>query len=237
MRRATCSSGTRTASAARSASTSRAKRCSSTHSGADVVSIRAAIERKWTPGQRRRPERRHRAPPAEEVTQLETSASATSAFARLFQSVREGVYMGTLGANSTTTLAANPHLKTIFGYPAGRRREPRPAVRHRPASSIRRRATTSSSCSIATAASPITCFASASVDGTPIWIEVSATASHRPLRSRPVAARRRCTSRRWSATSASARSATIRSATAATRCCRPRRWPRSARPSPASRTS
>lgn len=40
-----------------------------------------------------------------------------SAFARLFSSVREGVYLGTLGAVGTTTLAANPHLKTIFGYP------------------------------------------------------------------------------------------------------------------------
>ena len=35
----------------------------------------------------------------------------------VFQAVREGVYVGTLGAASTTTLAANPHLKTIFGYP------------------------------------------------------------------------------------------------------------------------
>jgi len=35
----------------------------------------------------------------------------------VFQAVREGVYIGTLGAASTTTIAANPHLKTIFGYP------------------------------------------------------------------------------------------------------------------------
>jgi two-component system cell cycle sensor histidine kinase/response regulator CckA len=35
----------------------------------------------------------------------------------VFQAVREGVYVGTLAAASTTTLAANPHLKTIFGYP------------------------------------------------------------------------------------------------------------------------
>jgi len=35
----------------------------------------------------------------------------------VFQAVREGVYVGTLGATSTTTLAANPHLKMIFGYP------------------------------------------------------------------------------------------------------------------------
>ena len=35
----------------------------------------------------------------------------------MFQAVREGVYIGTLGAASTATLSANPHLKTIFGYP------------------------------------------------------------------------------------------------------------------------
>lgn len=35
----------------------------------------------------------------------------------VFQAVREGVYVGTLGAASTTTLSANPHLKMIFGYP------------------------------------------------------------------------------------------------------------------------
>ena len=39
------------------------------------------------------------------------------AFARLFHNVREGVYLGTLGANSTSTIGANPHLKAIFGYP------------------------------------------------------------------------------------------------------------------------
>jgi len=45
------------------------------------------------------------------------SAERSEAFSRLFQSVREGIYSGTLGANSTSTLAANPHLKAIFGYP------------------------------------------------------------------------------------------------------------------------
>ncbi|MEY4094324.1 MAG: Sensor protein ZraS, partial [Acidobacteriota bacterium] len=35
---------------------------------------------------------------------------------RLFESVREGVYLGTLAANSSSTLSANPHLKQIFGY-------------------------------------------------------------------------------------------------------------------------
>ncbi len=35
----------------------------------------------------------------------------------LFQAVREGVYTGTLGAASTATISANPHVKAIFGYP------------------------------------------------------------------------------------------------------------------------
>jgi PAS domain S-box-containing protein len=41
-----------------------------------------------------------------------------AAFARLFEAVHEGVYIGTIDADGTTTLAANPHLKLIFGYPA-----------------------------------------------------------------------------------------------------------------------
>ncbi len=40
------------------------------------------------------------------------------AFARLFQAVHEGVYIGLLGPGETTTLAANPHLKLMFGYSA-----------------------------------------------------------------------------------------------------------------------
>jgi C4-dicarboxylate-specific signal transduction histidine kinase len=42
-------------------------------------------------------------------------------FARLFEAVHEGVYIGLLGPRDTTTLAANPHLKTMFGYGAERR--------------------------------------------------------------------------------------------------------------------
>ena len=38
------------------------------------------------------------------------------AFARLFEAVHEGVYIGTIGADVTATIAANPHLKLIFGY-------------------------------------------------------------------------------------------------------------------------
>jgi PAS domain S-box-containing protein len=39
-----------------------------------------------------------------------------AAFARLFEAVHEGAYIGTIGPDSTTTIAANPHLKLIFGY-------------------------------------------------------------------------------------------------------------------------
>ena len=39
-----------------------------------------------------------------------------AAFARLFEAVHEGVYIGTISRDATATLAANPHLKLIFGY-------------------------------------------------------------------------------------------------------------------------
>jgi PAS domain S-box-containing protein len=43
------------------------------------------------------------------------------AFARLFEAVREGVFIGAIAPpgvdDADTTLAANPHLKQIFGYP------------------------------------------------------------------------------------------------------------------------
>jgi signal transduction histidine kinase/CheY-like chemotaxis protein len=41
-----------------------------------------------------------------------------AAFARLFEAVHEGVYIGTIGPGSSSTIAANPHLKLIFGYPS-----------------------------------------------------------------------------------------------------------------------
>jgi signal transduction histidine kinase/CheY-like chemotaxis protein len=41
-----------------------------------------------------------------------------TAFARLFQGVQVGAYIGVIGADATSTVAANPHLKLIFGYSA-----------------------------------------------------------------------------------------------------------------------
>ena len=102
------------------------------------------------------------------------------AFARLFQSVREGVYMGTLGANSTSTLAANPHLKEIFGYPPDAAenlvqpfevsRFVDPQARQTFIELLDREGGVMDHL-----------IRVRRVDGAPIWIEVSATASHRPL--------------------------------------------------------
>jgi two-component system NtrC family sensor kinase len=39
-----------------------------------------------------------------------------AAFARLFEAVHEGVYIGSIGPHASSTTAANPHLKLIFGF-------------------------------------------------------------------------------------------------------------------------
>ncbi len=55
-----------------------------------------------------------------------------SAFARLFEAVHEGVYIGTIGPETTSTIAANPHLKLIFGYASdAREADVRPFDRER----------------------------------------------------------------------------------------------------------
>jgi PAS domain S-box-containing protein len=55
-----------------------------------------------------------------------------AAFARLFEAVHEGVYIGTIDADSTSTIAANPYLKQIFGYDSDvAERDVRPFERER----------------------------------------------------------------------------------------------------------
>src|SRR5687768_9754654 len=98
-------------------------------------------------------------------------------FARLFDSVHEGVYMGTLGAASTTTLAANPHLKKIFGYPPDAAeslvqpfeasRFVDPQARHDLIEKLDRDGCVTE-----------LLLRLRRVDGAPIWVEVSATASY-----------------------------------------------------------
>jgi len=54
------------------------------------------------------------------------------AFARLFDAVQEGVYIGTLDADASGTTAANPHLKLMFGFASETpEREVRPFDRDR----------------------------------------------------------------------------------------------------------
>src|SRR5688500_8881568 len=98
-------------------------------------------------------------------------------FARLFDSVHEGVYMGTLGAASTTTLAANPHLKKIFGYPPDAAeslvqpfeasRFVDPQARHDLIEKLDRDGYVAEHL-----------LRLRRVDGAPIWVEVSATSSY-----------------------------------------------------------
>jgi signal transduction histidine kinase len=50
------------------------------------------------------------------VPSAKTRRPSAEAFARLFESVHEGVYIGTVDGDSSQTLAANPHLKVMFGF-------------------------------------------------------------------------------------------------------------------------
>jgi two-component system NtrC family sensor kinase len=45
-----------------------------------------------------------------------TSRLSQTAFARLFEALHEGAYIGLIGPDETATLAANPYLKLIFGW-------------------------------------------------------------------------------------------------------------------------
>ena len=44
------------------------------------------------------------------------TAPPPEAFARLFESVHEGVYIGILSSDAARTLSANPYLKLMFGF-------------------------------------------------------------------------------------------------------------------------
>lgn len=47
----------------------------------------------------------------------DTTALSNDAFARLFGGLPEGVYIGLAGPDESATLAANPYLRSIFGWP------------------------------------------------------------------------------------------------------------------------
>lgn len=52
------------------------------------------------------------------MSDQQVSTPPPEAFARLFESVHEGVYIGTVSREATGTLSANPYLKLMFGYAA-----------------------------------------------------------------------------------------------------------------------
>ena len=53
-------------------------------------------------------------PPADPAKPLRAES-----FARLFEAVHEGVYIGTIGPRDNITIAANPYLRIMLGYPPG----------------------------------------------------------------------------------------------------------------------
>ena len=99
-----------------------------------------------------------------------------AAFARLFEAVHEGVYIGTLGPDATSTIAANPHLKLIFGY-ASETPETQTSV-HSIAivSSIRRRAWRSLERLATDGSVTDYLLRLRRADGTPVWVELTARA-------------------------------------------------------------
>ena len=98
-----------------------------------------------------------------------------SAFARLFEAVHEGVYIGLVGSSSTTTLAANPHLKLVLGYPPEAiEREVRPFDAVRFADPQARTAFLERLSGAGAVADYLLRLRRA--DGAPVWLEVTATA-------------------------------------------------------------
>src|SRR3954447_8510499 len=119
MQKATSPSGSHTDSTARSASTWPTKRCRCTGRAracatfARLSKRNGRVHRPVTlPPRCRRPRRNRRGDPPYNSGVDKRAA----AFARLFEAVHEGVYIGTLGSERSSTIAANPHLKLIFGY-------------------------------------------------------------------------------------------------------------------------
>jgi two-component system NtrC family sensor kinase len=53
-----------------------------------------------------------------EISPRPDQTARAEAFARLFEAVHEGAYIGLLDHRGARTLAANPYLRLVFGYPA-----------------------------------------------------------------------------------------------------------------------
>ncbi len=114
-------------------------------------------------------------PGAAEETLSGVVDDRAAAFARLFEAVHEGVYIGLVHAATTTTLAANPHLKLVLGYPPETfEREVRPFDATRFADPQARVAFLERLANAGSVADYLVRLRRA--DGTLAWIEVTATA-------------------------------------------------------------
>jgi PAS domain S-box-containing protein len=101
------------------------------------------------------------------------------AFARLFEAVREGVFIGTLvpaGARAAgATVAANPHLKLIFGYdPETRERDVKPFAPERFNEPVAREEFLQRLAIDGSVTDYL--LRMRRLDGSPVWIEVTARA-------------------------------------------------------------
>jgi len=98
-----------------------------------------------------------------------------AAFARLFEAVHEGVYIGTIESDTTTTIAVNPHLKLIFGYAgAAAERDVRPFDREHFVDPQARVALLARLANDGGVSSYLLRLRRA--DGSPVWVEVTAHA-------------------------------------------------------------
>ena len=152
------------------------------------------------------------------------------AFARLFEAVHEGVYIGILGPDRSTSLAANPHLKLVFGHAAG---VPDADIRpFDPDRFVDPQARTAFLDRLATGGAVTDYLLRLRRAGNaPFWVEVTARADPPDADGairiealvRDVSERKKLEDRDRGISTSS--------------CCRPRRWPRSGRRFLASRTS
>src|SRR5438046_1697012 len=102
-----------------------------------------------------------------------------AAFARLFEAAHEGVFIGTLPLDpggAGTTVAANPHLKLMFGIPAS---TPEREVAPLAASRFADPAARASFVERLVADGSVTGYLLRlrRVDGTPLWVEITAHAT------------------------------------------------------------
>ena len=114
-----------------------------------------------------------------------TARSSADAFARLFEAVHEGVFIGTLAHSdsreASSTLAANPHLKRIFGYASDTpEHDVAPFVAERFCEPVARASFLERLTRHGTVTDHL--LRMRRIDGSPVWVEVTARAevSHAP---------------------------------------------------------